>query len=108
MKDLSRLIRRLSMLPDALNAAALAAAQDAAAEAVRTAKALVPVRTGALRASISATKTANGAMIRAARPYALYVELGTRRAAPHPYLLPAAREASFPDRAARAAKEVLP
>ncbi len=108
MNNCSRLMHRLSTLPDALSAAALTAARDAAEDAARRAMDIVPVRTGALRASIAAIRTPGGAKAVAARPYAVFVELGTWRSAPHPYLLPAAREAAYPARAARAAKEAIP
>ena len=107
MNALSQLIRCFSALPEAFRAAALSAAQDAAHEAAKTAQSLVPVRTGALKASIAAEPLPNGALIRASRPYAATLELGSLRAAPQPYLLPAAREADYPARAAQAAKEVL-
>ena len=108
MNALPELIRRFSALPEAFRAAALSAAGDAAAQAVQIAQGLVPVRTGALKASIAAETLPDGALIRAERPYAAVVELGSLHSAPHPYLLPAARQADFPARAARAAKEVLP
>ena len=108
MNGFPRLIRRVSALPEALYGAALSVARDAAADGVRTAKTIVPVRTGALRASIAWEPLPNGARLLAARPYALYVEAGTCRAAAQPYLLPAARMASYPARAAQAAKEALP
>ena len=107
MNALSQLIRRYSALPEALRAAALTAASDTAEHAAQTAQALVPVRTGALKASIAAETLPDGARFLASRPYAAAVELGSLHAAPQPYLLPAAREADYPARAARAAKEVL-
>ncbi len=107
MNALFQLIRRFSALSEALRAAALSAAQGTAHEAAKTAQALVPVRTGALKASIAAEPLPNGALIRANQPYAAAVELGSLRAVPQPYLLPAAREADYPARAAQAAKEVL-
>ena len=107
MNALSQLILRLDALPETLRAAALSAADDAASEAVEIAQSLVPVRTGALKASIAAEPLPNGAQILASRPYAAAVELGSLHTAPQPYLLPAAREADYPARTARAVKEVL-
>ena len=107
MMELSRLAIRLSALPKALSDAAQAAAESAAALAAETARELSPVRTGALRASIISMPLGDGAEVRANRPYAALVELGSLRASPHPYLLPAARLADYPARAARAVKEAL-
>ena len=107
MNVLSQLIRRFSALPEALRAAALSAADDAASEAVETARSMVPVRTGALKASIAAEPLPDGAQILVSQPYAAAVELGSLHAPPQPYLLPAAREADYPARTARAVKEVL-
>ena len=107
MNPLEAAIRRLSALPGQLEAASLSAAQQSAIEAARTAKALVPVETGALRASIAAEALPGGAAVRADQPYAGAVEMGHGRAVPRPYLLPAARWADYPRRAARNCQEVL-
>lgn len=72
------------------------AVQMAAEIVVDEAKALVPVDTGALQDSISATvtdtETTSAAKITAAQPYAAYVEFGTGRrgaagpgSGPYPY-----------------------
>ncbi len=108
MKAFSGLIRRFSALPEDLRAALGTAANDAASQAARTAQALVPVRTGALRSSIASAPLPNGAAVRASQPYAAHVELGALHSPPQPYLLPAAQSADFPGRAAQAAKEALP
>ena len=107
MRGLDAALRRLSGLPEALSLAARSAAEAAADQAVHTARQLVPVRTGALRASISAAPHPQGALLRADRPYALPVEIGHGRTAAHPYLVPAARWADYPARAVRAVQEVL-
>ena len=75
------------------------ALSDTAEAAAREARALAPVRTGALRGSISASPAAwqgdtAAAAVAAAVPYAVYVELGTCRQSPRPYLRPAARLAA--------------
>ena len=107
MTGLDAALRRLSALPERLEAAALSAADAAAREAVQAARSLVPVRTGALRASIRVQPLSNGASAEAAQPYAFLVEAGSTRVPARPYLLPAARLADYPRRAARACQEVL-
>ena len=107
MTGLPAALRRLSALQGRLEAAALSAADAAAREAVQAARSLVPVRTGALRASIRVQPLSNGAVVEAARPCAFLVEAGSLRVPARPYLLPAARLADFPGRAARACQEVL-
>lgn len=58
-------------------------------EMLDTAKALVPVRTGYLKSTISAHLTQWQAEVGAEAPYAGYVELGTWKMAAQPYLRPA-------------------
>ena len=107
MNGITEWMNRLSALPGKISGAALSAAQASAEAAAEGARELVPVRTGALRASIAAAPLPNGALIRADRPYAAQVELGSLHTAPHPYLLPAARRVDYPARAARAVQEVI-
>jgi HK97 gp10 family phage protein len=58
-----------------------------------TARALAPVRTGALQASIYAeVQDVKGIIVGARRSYARFVEYGTHRMAPRPYLAPAINE----------------
>lgn len=101
MKNAAALCARLSALPDKaarlLSRAALEAARAAAAEA----RTLSPVRTGALRASISASSLPRGAAAAASVPYAGFVEKK------QPYLAPALEQADYAARAARALKEGL-
>ena len=54
-----------------------------------TARALCPVDTGYLRSTIKAEVRGNTAVISASAPYAAYVELGTLKQSPQPFLLPA-------------------
>ena len=54
-------------------------------ETVRVAKVLCPVDTGYLRESIEATVDG----VEATADYALFVELGTRKTPPQPFLTPA-------------------
>lgn len=61
----------------------------AGAEAVsESAKSICPVDTGALRDSISVSMEGNRAKISANTDYAAYVEFGTSKMAPQPYLVP--------------------
>jgi len=64
----------------------------AAFEIEARAKQLAPVRTGHLRNSIQTDVESNGlaAHVGTSVAYAAYVEFGTRRMAPRPYLAPAA------------------
>lgn len=84
--------QKLRALIADLPARADAIARQGAEHAAESARALVPVRTGALRASIRAERTSTGHAVRAgggAVDYAAYVEFGTRRMAARPYLRPA-------------------
>jgi len=67
-----------------------------ARDVVRKAKQLVPVDTGALRASIRISDTSEavnlglaGSTVEAGQPYAGFVEYGTSRMAPQPFMRPA-------------------
>lgn len=66
---------------DVLESTAKAVAKDARANA--------PVDTGRLRGSITTEMDGDTAIVRATAPYAVYVELGTSRAAAQPFLKPA-------------------
>lgn len=69
------------------------AVRKAAADTVADAKALVPVRTGNLKNSISSRSTSGHNYVEAeigpTANYGKYVEFGTSRQAPKPYLRPA-------------------
>ncbi len=60
-----------------------------ARQVCENAKTLCPVDTGALRDSISVECGETGADIVAGTDYAAYVEFGTSKMAPQPYLVPA-------------------
>lgn len=62
---------------------------------------VVPVRTGALRASLSLRREGKSYILSACRPYALYVE--SRK----PYLRPAGEAAALPDAVQKACKEAI-
>ena len=53
------------------------------------AKEICPVDTGRLRDSITAESDGEKAYVSANTDYAAYVEFGTSKTAPHPYLVPA-------------------
>ena len=70
-------------------AGASAAMRKTAFDIERTAKAAAPVDTGALRASISTDTTATTAEVGPTVKYGEFVELGTSRMGPQPFLGPA-------------------
>ncbi len=73
----------------------LAEAVRAGAETVRSGAAeMCPVDTGALRDSITAESDGNSAVVSANTDYAAFVEFGTSKMAPQPYLVPALIENS--------------
>ena len=65
-------------------------AEDVSAAIQAGAQANAPVRTGFLRSSISRVVQGGQFAVQALASYAGFVEYGTRRAAAHPYLTPAA------------------
>ncbi len=82
---------RIPQLIPVINGRIAAAIEDGANEIVAIAQGLVPVDTGALKASIAASLTElYAASVSADAGHALYVEYGTRFMAAHPFLLPAA------------------
>ena len=92
--------------PQALLAAAREALEPELDAVAREAGTLCPVRTGALRESISVRMAQEGASgeIVAGRPYASRVELGSASHAARPFLYPAfmARREGMTERIARA------
>lgn len=87
-KDLDR---ALNAYPKGIEKQLYQAVRDTLKEVRRTAKELVPVRTGDLRGSIgfrSSRKDMSG-FVFASMPYALFVEEGTSRMEAQPYLRPA-------------------
>ena len=76
-----------------------AALTYAAQKALSAARDAVPVRTGALRASLSLRREGKSAVLSARRPYALYVEMKK------PYLRPAGKAAGLSDAVKQAYKE---
>ena len=107
MKGLSGVLSRLSALPGKAERAALDAALDAARAGALLARGMAPVKTGALRASISASPREQGAEISSDCPYAAAVELGGRYQAARPFLLPGAAGSDYFARSARAIQEAL-
>ncbi len=73
----------------------------ASQRAFSVARDVVPVRTGALRASLSLRREGKSYVLSACRPYALYVEFKK------PYLRPAGEAAALPDAVQKACKEAI-
>lgn len=107
MKGVSSAVARLSRMPGEARSAALRAAMEAARETQRLARAAVPVRSGALRSSITAAAADEGARAFTSLPYAGAVEMGSLLCAPRPFLRPAAEKAQFAKRACQRIQEVL-
>ncbi len=74
-----------------------------AAAAAQRARELCPVDTGRLRDSIRVERDGNAARVSANTDYAAYVEFGTSKTAPQPYLIPAVL--GFSDEIAKAAAD---
>lgn len=87
------LAARLDAVPGIVSPASSSAVAKTAAEIVEDAKALAPVNTGALRASISADIIGptglTTAEIGPTVDYGIEVEYGTSRQAPQPFMRPA-------------------
>lgn len=82
---------RLPKLRGALRRRASLLVRKAALDIEAQAKMTVPVRTGNLKNSLRAVQESElSAVVGTAVVYAPYVEFGTTRMAPRPYLLPAA------------------
>ena len=107
MKGLAPALRRLHDLPDRAEQAALSSARTASERALQSARSSAPVRTGALRASLTAEPLPCGAALRTACPYALQVERGALRTPARPFLAPAFREANYPALICQALKEAI-
>ena len=91
MSDLARFAEDLRENADTLTRRASQVVRKAALDTMADAKTLAPVDTGNLRGSIT-TDTRTGdlsAVVEATANYAAYVEFGTRRMRPQPYMRPA-------------------
>ena len=84
---------RLAGLPDRIRRAVGEAIDESGAAIEGDAKAAAPVRTGALVNSIGYQKTGEmSGEVRVGQDYGAFVELGTVKQAPQPYLTPAAED----------------
>lgn len=105
MDDVARLTAELNTAAGRIGARAAQVVRKTALDIEATAKQLAPVDTGALRASIGTDFEGDGrhssmsAEIGPTVHYAPHLEYGTARAAPQPFLLPAANrhEQAFVD-----------
>ncbi|MGX1133188.1 HK97 gp10 family phage protein [Streptomyces glaucescens] len=97
LRGLKTALRRIALLPQRANEARNEALREWAFALEKTAKELVPKRTGALRDSIESriNTTSGKAWIQIAsgptREYAYYVEKGTSKMSDQPFLGPAAQ-----------------
>lgn len=93
-EGLHEYVADMSAQPDRIRGRVRTATITAGSLVERDSKANSPVNTGNLRASIGTTVTGGGDVITAevgpTASYGHYVELGTSRMAPQPYLFPAA------------------
>lgn len=92
--DLGRLITTLAKKTEGMDSRTSQAVRKAAFDVERYAKQNAPVRTGFLRSSIHTVIETNSfrvyaASVIAGAEYASYVEYGTSRMAPQPYMQPA-------------------
>lgn len=113
IKGVEQVKRNFNALTKGMNPAALRVLRDVAKDVKKEAKELVPVDTGALKASIRLIVTAatagnitrvgvrsggyevnpkTGKIVN----YAVFVEFGTSRQTPQPYLIPAASKKAVP------------
>ena len=81
-----------ALVLEAIRAAIEDSLDEIGSTVAERARSTVPVDTGALRDSIGHKVSGSTAYVYAQQPYASYVELGTSRQAPQPYLRPAATE----------------
>ena len=107
MTGLDSALSRLLQMPRKLDRLVQQETEKTAQEALSRAQSLVPVRTGALRNSLQQSPITNGAEILARRPYAIYLEYGTRRMSARPFLLPALQESDYSARMTRAMQEAI-
>ena len=103
MNGLDHLISRLHAQETQLPLHAQQARDDAAELTLTRAKNNAPVRTGRLRASV----TREGGRVFTACPYAPFVELGTVRQAPNPFLSASADMLSYFRLSQQAYREVI-
>lgn len=85
---------RLSGIVDMLENNMQSIVLSAAEQVKNSAKSLCPVDTGRLRDSISVNAEGSTAVVSANTDYAAYVEFGTSKMPPQPYLVPALIENS--------------
>lgn len=94
MSEVEKLAHNLDMSVSLVEGVADSALAHAAEMVEERAKAAAPTLTGQLKENISAHKMATGQglvwAITSAAPYSAYVEFGTHRQAPQPYMIPAA------------------
>jgi len=100
MRNVTVRFNHLPKIKAAMPNAIAATVRDAALKCETYAKDVVPVDTGALKASVRAEQESELAWtVAPATEYAIYVEFGTRRMSAQPYMRPAAEKIrqEYPD-----------
>lgn len=85
-QGLREAIRNLQELSGAVYGDVVKVLQETGDSMADQARSIVPVRTGRLQASISCEHTSEGAEVRATMGYAGYVNFGTRKMSPRPFM----------------------
>lgn len=78
-----------------LKKALIGAVNEGTDEMLTQSNAIVPVKTGALKKSLRKDKIKDGFRVGGYTPYAVFVEMGTRRNKAKPYLRPALRAVNW-------------
>ncbi len=107
MRNMSVLQHRLRNMQYRAQAASEKALSLAAGNTLQSALYHVPVRTGRLKASLQVKRRGHAHIVHTPCPYALYVEKGTRRMSPQPYLGPAFQQGADRERIQQIFREVL-
>lgn len=105
MKGLDRALRRMQQLEKNAQSALQIAVGKAGEEALQSARMYAPVRTGALKNSLALQRQGLQACLITPCPYAAAVEMGALHTPAQPFMMPAARQSDYFQRAAQCLKE---
>lgn len=107
MKGLTDALSRLYQMEGAARKALEGAVKQSGQEALQAARIAAPVCTGRLRDSIRLQSQVRIARLKTDCPYAGAVEWGTLRTPAQPFLIPAARQSDYFERAKTALMEII-